>query len=177
MAMLSVFLHLSKDPFRCWENQDGCRRGRWATHFATALVHILCWLHMIIHLECCEHLANSLFLYAGSVWHWRENQPCRASSASTLCSRSDYNLCWLDCLQSHSKSQAPWMLVKCLLVSFTYRPCKIWFPVLVHYSEASASCLHVGCFCSWKLCEKTPGEEAAFEEHGCLIVCVLGVCV
>lgn len=49
----------------------------------------------------------SLFLYVGSVWHWRGNQLCRASSASSLCSRSDYNLGWLDCLQSHSESQAP----------------------------------------------------------------------
>lgn len=32
----------------------------------------------------------SLFLYVGSAWHWRGNQPCRASSASSLCSRSDY---------------------------------------------------------------------------------------
>lgn len=49
----------------------------------------------------------SLFLYVGSVWHWRGNQLCRASSASSLCSRSGYNLGWLDCLQSHSESQAP----------------------------------------------------------------------
>ena len=63
----------------------------------------LCWLYMMIHLDYYENLPH--FLFVRSAAYLRGNQPHGASSASTvhcLCSRSDYNLCWLDCPQSHS---------------------------------------------------------------------------
>lgn len=57
----------------------------------------------------------------------------------------------------------------------------IWFPVWVHYTEASARCVHVGCFCSWKRCEKTLGKRLRLRStdvSSFVFVCVYkGVCV
>lgn len=103
----------------------------------------------------------SFFSLVSSAWYGRGNQPHRASSAATLCSRSDYNLGWLDCLQSHSENQASWMLAKWPfgIIHLPYR--RDLAPCLRHYVEASVCCMQCGLLDSWKLWASS-GREAAF---------------
>lgn len=136
------------------------------TLFASALARVSgkteeCWLHMIIHLDYYEHLAHFLFFFISSAWYGRGNQPHRASSAATLRSRSDYNLGWLDCLQSHSENQASWMLAKWPFGIIHLPSRRDLAPCLRHYVEASVCCVQCGLLDSWKLWASS-GREAAF---------------
>lgn len=101
------------------------------------------------------------FFPVSSAWHGRGNQPHRASSAATLCSRSDYNLGWLDCLQSHSENQASWMLAKWPFGIIHLPSRRDLAPCLRHYVQASVCCMQCGLLDSWKLWASS-GREAAF---------------